>query len=237
VHSVVFQIPEEELTRDREEVEDNPSDRDAVVGVWASTERRKLQVTDEDRKGAGGFVQVSRLGNPLVNEVVIPLGKKDHFNRSTPDKDAQFAKYVLEPELAKLLNALFGLSVKETERTDIVLALLQGVPGLNRQTGKPVDTLKVNLGTKPSATEQPLGVLAGDNAGFPNGRRLADDVVDIELRVVGGALIGNDLPLGDGVNGNDKPFSSTFPYLAAPTSGYDARLKCGGGTNDACPAP
>jgi hypothetical protein len=255
VHSIVLQIPEEDITRDREEVEgdddgdeDNreevenaQADPDAVVGVWASTERRKLQVTDSNEPGKGDFVQVSRLANPLVNEVVIPLGQKDKFNRTTPDRDAQYADFVLKPELARLLNAIFGFNppVKETDRTDIVLALLQGIPGLNRQTGKPVDTIKVNLGTPPSSNPgagNRLGVLGGDNAGFPNGRRLEDDVVDIELRVVGGALIGNSLPLGDGVDRNDKPFSATFPYLAAPTSGYDARLKCGDGL-EPCPTP
>src|SRR5207249_1654222 len=129
------------------------------------------------------------------------------------------------PEVAKLLNALFGLGVKETDRTDIVAALLQGIPGLNRQTGKPVDTLKINLSTPPSNSPSRFGVLGGDNAGFPNGRRLTDDVVDIELRVIAGALIGKNVPLGDGVDQNDKPFSSTFPYLAAPTSGFDSSLK------------
>jgi hypothetical protein len=173
-------------------------------------------------------VQVSRLGNPLVNEVVIPIGLKDKFNRTSPADDARnFGKFVVEPELAKLMNALFSLGVKETDRTDIVLALLQGVPGLNRQSDKPVDTLKINLATPPSATENRLGVLGGDLAGFPNGRRLADDVTDIELRVVAGALLDppNTVPLGDGVDTNDKPFSDTFPYVAAPTSGFDAKLK------------
>ncbi len=131
---------------------------------------------------------------------------------------------MLQPELAKLFNGLFNLGVKETDRTDIVLALLQGVPGLNQQTGKPVDTLKLNLGTNPSDTPNRLGVLAGDNAGFPNGRRLADDVTDIELRVVAGALIGNDIALGDGPIENDKPFSSQFPYLPSTNSGFNSQI-------------
>jgi Domain of unknown function (DUF4331) len=217
------------------------SNGDSVVGVWASTERRELQVTNRDREGKGDYVQVSRLGNPLVNEVVIPLGQKDRFNRHSPRGDAdRFGQFVVEPELARLLNALFGLGVKETDRTDIVLALLQGIPGLNQQSGKPVDTLKINLDTPPSATEGRFGALpnaatgfpAGDPAGFPNGRRLADDVVDIELRVVAGHLLPasdpkrNTTPLGDGVDQNDKPFLDRFPYLAAPTSGFNAQLKC-----------
>ena len=206
-----------------------PTPPSNVVGVWASTERRKLQVTDtRGEEGKGDYVQVSRLGNPLVNEVVIPLGLKDKFNRTKPADDAaNFGQFVVEPELAKLLNALFSLGVKETGRTDIVLALLQGVPDLNRQSGKPVDTLKINLATPPSATPNRFGVIGGDVAGFPNGRRLADDVVDIELRVVAGVLLDppNTTPLGDGVDTNDKPFSNKFPYVASPTSGFDAKLK------------
>jgi hypothetical protein len=245
VHSIVLQIPEQAITKDGEKADDNKSnghkddDDDAkadaaangsndVVGVWASTERKKIQVTDssDGDRGNSGYVQVSRLGNPLVNEVVIPLGLKDKFNRTSPADDAaNFGQFVVNPELAKLMNALFNLGVKETGRDDIVLALLQGIPGLNQQSGKPVDTLKINLATPPSQTESRLGVLGGDNAGFPNGRRLADDVTDIELRVVAGALIGNNVPLGDGVDTNDKPFSATFPYVAPPTSGFDAKLK------------
>jgi hypothetical protein len=230
VHSIVLQVPEERVTKDRDEVS-SPDADNAVVGVWASTERQKLQVTDNgDEGGKGDYVQVSRLGNPLVNEVVIPLGTKDRFNRTKPADDGQYADFVLNPELAKLMNILFpGVNVPETNRTDIVQALLQGIPGLNQQTGKPVDTIKVNLGTDPVpvGSEKRLTVLADppDAAGFPNGRRLGDDVVDIELRVVAGVLVGNNVPLGDGVDSNDKAFLPTFPYLAAPDSGFDARLK------------
>jgi hypothetical protein len=230
VHSVVLQVPEDDVTRNGERV-DSASDKNAVVGVWSSTDRRRVQVTgaEDDYSDHGGgkdWVQVSRLGNPLVNEVVIPLGLKDQFNRTEPQDDAQYADYVLNPQLAKLMNALFGLGVPETNRTDIVLALLQGLPGLNQQTGKPVDTLKLNLGTPPSSSPSRFGVLGGDTAGFPNGRRLTDDVVDIELRVVEGALIRKDNPppLGDGVDRNDKQFSDHFPYVVAPNSGFDSSI-------------
>jgi hypothetical protein len=166
------------------------------------------------------------LGNPLVNEVVIPLGRKDEFNRTQPSEDAErFGEFALNPELARLLNALFGLGVPETNRTDIVLALLQGLEGVNRQSGKPVDTIKINLGTPPADTPNRFGVLANDLAGFPNGRRLEDDVVDIELRVVGGFLVGSQLGLGDGVDRNDKEFLPEFPYLAEPDSGFDSTIK------------
>jgi hypothetical protein len=228
VHSIVLQVPERNVTRDGEQVSSD-KDNNAVVGVWASTERKRVQVvgsrSNDDGNGSD-WVQVSRLGNPLVNEVVVPLGKKDFFNSTSPADDAKnFGKYVLNPELARLMNALFNLGVKETDRTDIVLALLQGIPGLNQQTGKPVDTIKLNLGTDPTSSPKRLGVLAGDNAGFPNGRRLADDTTDIELRVVAGALIGKDVPLGDGVDQNDKAFSDQFPYVAAPNSGFNATIK------------
>jgi hypothetical protein len=225
VHSIVLQVPEQRVTNDGDEVS-SPNADNAVVGVWASTERQKLQVTDNgDEGGKGDYVQVSRLGNPLVNEVVIPLGTKDRFNRTKPADDGQYANFVLNPELAKLMNILFpGVNAPETNRTDIVQALLQGIPGLNQQTGKPVDTIKVNLGTDPVSDPKRLSVLEGDTAGFPNGRRLTDDVVDIELRVVAGVLVGNNVPLGDGVDANDKPFLSTFPYVAAPDSGFNSRL-------------
>ena len=169
------------------------------------------------------WVQVSRLGNPLVNEVVIPLGMKDKFNRTTPDRDAElYGQFVTQPELAAVLNALFASTRPETDRTDIVQAVLQGIPGLNEHKGKfagtPVDTLKLNLGVAPAISPDRFGVIGGDTAGFPNGRRLEDDVVDIELQVVAGILVGNPVPLGDGVDQNGKSFLDQFPYLADPDS-------------------
>ena len=180
-----------------------------------------------------GWKQVSRLGNPLINEVVIPIGQKDKFNRTSPADDAaNFGTFAVNSEVARLLNALFNLGVKETNRTDIVQALLTGVPGLTQIGSNPAaaDTLKINLGVPPAATENRFGVLAGDVAGFPNGRRLADDVVDIELRVIAGALLpanqgGKQIPLGDGVDRNDKPFRSAFPYVALPTDGFTGLVK------------
>ena len=227
VNSIVLQVPESKVTRNRTSVS-GPHAANAVVGVWSSTERRKLQVTTGGAGGRGPWVQVSRLGNPLVNEVVIPLGKKDMFNRTTPDKDLQnYGTYVLNPELAKLMNALFGVGAPEHNRTDIVQALLTGIPGLTQIGKHPAvaDTLKINLGVAPNPSPNRFGVLAGDNQGFPNGRRLGDDVVDISLRVVGGFLKGHKLPLGDGVDQNDEPFLTSFPYVAEPRSGFDSELK------------
>ena len=228
VHSVVLQIPESQVTRDGKSVS-SPAAPNAVIGVWSSTERRALQVSGVS-KAKGKWVQVSRLGNPLVNEVVIPLGKKDMFNRTQPKDDAKnYGKYVVKPELAAVMNLLYKVGAPEDNRDDIVTALLTGVPNatqINGAKSAAADTLKVNLGIPPT-TSNPnrFGFIAGDNAGFPDGRRLADDVTDIELRVVAGFLKGNKVPLGDGVDQNDVPFLDSFPYVAPPHNGFDSQLK------------
>jgi hypothetical protein len=232
--ATVLQIPERLVTKNGKSVS-GPDAGNAVVGVWSSTDRRRLQVTNASlvpnargkHRKRNRYVQVSRLGNPLVNEVVIPLGQKDRFNRTKPANDAaNYGRFVTKPELAAILNALFDVNAPETDRTDIVQALLQGIPNLNQHAGpnagKPVDTLKLNLGVAPTSSPSRFGVIGGDNAGFPNGRRLTDDVVDIELQVVAGFLVGNQVPLGDGVDRNDKAFLHDFPYLAAPDSGFDS---------------
>jgi hypothetical protein len=230
VHSIALQVPKSDVTRDGR-APASAKASDAVVGVWASTDRTRLRVRRGHHRAriVHREVQVSRLGNPLVNEVVIPLGQKDRFNATQPSHDLQnFGRYVLSPELAKVMNALFpGLNVPESNRTDIVQALLTGIPGLTQIAPKapPTDTLKLNLGVAPNPNPSRFGVLAGDTQGFPNGRRLGDDVVDESLRVVGGFLKGNKLPLGDGVDRNDVPYRSAFPYVAAPHAGFDSQLK------------
>jgi len=182
----------------------------------------------------------------LINEAVIPLGKKDFWNRSDPEDDAQFERFYTNPEVSRLENVLYGAPpqghpggalapIDTTGRTDLVAILLTGVPGLNFTGSRKADLLRLNTSTAPTGpvgTGNRLGVLAGDLAGFPNGRRLEDDIVDIELRAfaqgygpVLNALLGlpdkkpNDL-LGDGVDANDKPFLTSFPYVAAPHQGY-----------------
>jgi hypothetical protein len=225
VQSVVLQVPERRVTRGAHSVS-GPTAANAVVGVWASAERKRLQVTNRGdgrarRERRSHYVQVSRLGNPLINELVIPLALKDKFNRTQPSSDLRnFGKYVLSPFPALALNQLFSLGIKTTGRTDIVQALLTGIPDFTQIGDNPVpaDTLKINLGTPPSASPNRFGVIGGDVAGFPNGRRLADDAVDITLRVVGGYLVpaaqgGKKLPLGDGVDQNDQPFLGSFPYV------------------------
>jgi Domain of unknown function (DUF4331) len=230
-HSFVLQVPEAQVTRNHKFV-NSASAKHAVVGVWATTERRTVRVLRHHRARVR-WVQVSRLGNPLVNEVIVPVGLKDKFNATSPANDLKnFGKFALNPEPARLLNALFHLGVKTTNRTDIVTALLTGIPGETRiaKNAVPADTLKLNLGVPPAAAPNRLGALAGDLAGFPDGRRLTDDVTDIELRVIAGALLkpdqgGKQVPLGDGVDQNDKPFRAAFPYVALPDSGFDAQLK------------
>jgi hypothetical protein len=242
VHAIVLQVPKSEVTVDGKPVT-SPSAPNAVVGVWSSTDRPRLEVQGGNsvtasaakhkghkkhgKKADGGYVQVSRLGNPLVNEVIIPIGQKDHFNATQPSQDAKlYGQFVLKPELAAVMNQLFNINAPETNRTDIVQALLTGIPGKTQIGKHPVaaDTLKINLGVPPAANPNPLGVLGGDLQGFPDGRRLTDDVTDIALRVVAGALKGNNVPLGDGADANDKPFLSSFPYLAEPTSGFDSQI-------------
>ena len=205
-----------------------------VVGIWSTTSRRSTRVLNPNgtKSESGGWVQVSRLGSPLVNEVVIPVGHKDRFNASKPKDDGQFASFVTDPEVPKLIEAIYGIPAPATPRNDLVQAFLTGVPGLNRPANvQASEMLRLNMSIKPADCPafNRLGVIDGDICGFPNGRRLADDVIDIALRVMEGDLLdGNPLSssvaLGDGVNANDRSFRSTFPYVALPWSGSDATV-------------
>ena len=239
-HSIAIQVPIAQLVQ---------SPR-TTIGVYASASRRQVRILRKDGtndEDEGHFVQVSRLGEPLINEVVIPLGRKDSWNRSDPEDDAQFETFYTNPEVSRLENALYGtppqghaggalMKIAETGRADLVAILLTGVPGLNFTGPTRADLLRLNTTIAPSAAVglgNRLGVLAGDFAGFPNGRRLEDDIVDIDLRAFAEgygpilhAALGlpdkspNDL-LGDGVDKNDKPFLTRFPYVATPHQGYE----------------
>jgi hypothetical protein len=245
--SIVLQVPLSEVRR---------SASRPVVGVWASAERRaERQISSSGKvEWSGPWVQVSRLGNPLINEVIIPRHLKDYWNAQPPSKDSQFLKYYEAPELTGLVNALYPAldDAKATGRTDLSLILLKGVPGVNAMTSAPVaaDMLRLNTSLVPnpngacyhpalslpaSTAPSRLGVLDGDLCGFPNGRRLLDDVTDIEIRAVaegyGSFLNGafglpNRTPnnmVGDGVDTNaDKPFLNAFPYVGLPHSGYES---------------
>jgi hypothetical protein len=167
---------------------------------------------------------VSRLGQPLVNEVVIPYQLKDAFNSIDPTQDGVALPYVVKPELASLLKNVCGVNAPTDNRQDLVTVFLTGVPGLNQPANvTPSEQLRLNTSIPPTAKPKRLGVLDGDNAGFPNGRRLTDDVVDIALQVVGGELAGNPNDLGDAVDKNGAAFGKAFPYLALPHSGSVAQ--------------
>jgi hypothetical protein len=215
VHAIALQIPKSQL--------DNGTNH--TIGVWAATDRQKVSVSDGRAKTK--WVQVSRLGNPLINEVLIPTTLKDKWNASSPAQDKQFEQYYTNPILATVLQKLypqFG-PFQDTGRTDLVQVLLTGLksPALNYTGPTEADELRLNLSIAPTPFDKinRLGVLGGDLAGYPNGRRLEDDVVDISERAVGGALIGHSLPLGDGVDANDVPNLHVFPYEPAPFSGFD----------------
>ncbi|HEY6590028.1 MAG TPA: DUF4331 domain-containing protein, partial [Actinomycetota bacterium] len=230
-HSIVLQVPIRQLTRNKKALT-GADDPDAVIGVYAASWRRQTRVlssSGNDPISDGKWVQVSRLGMPLVNEVVIPLAKKDRFNASQPADDAQFGKFVLDPEPARLIPVLYpGVKVPGAPRSDIATIFLTGIPGLNQPRNVvPSEMIRLNMGIPPTRNPSPLGVLGGDNAGFPNGRRLADDSTDVELRALAGGTpftpdfnMAPNNKLGDGVNTNDTPFLNQFPYVGTPHQGY-----------------
>src|SRR6478735_2128430 len=197
VHTIAIQVPITALTRDGKKHPD-VDDPKAVIGVWASAYRQKGRFQDENRSySTGAFTQVSRLGNPLFNEVIVPMSKKDRWNRLEPSQDYQFAKYVAHPELAGLLPVLYpgvfpNLAALAADRADLLAILLTGlpkgvIPGFQNFTGpKQADMLRLNVAVPPAATPNINGILGGDLAGFPNGRRVFDNVVTIELRAVAG---------------------------------------------------
>jgi Domain of unknown function (DUF4331) len=208
-----------------------------VLGVWSTASRPSMRVEKSNgtQTFSGHYVQVSRLGMPLVNEVVVPVGAKDYFNASKPKADAQFLGAVNDPELPHIVNAVYpGLSVPDSnphkkgiQRDDLIAVFLTGLKGLNQPTHvQPSEMLRLNIDIAPCTSScSRLGVIGGDVAGFPNGRRLWDDIIDVALRVTEGVLLPNHSSaadtLGDGVNANDVPFLNSFPYVAYPHSGSD----------------
>jgi len=232
VHSLVLQIPISQLTKNHKPLANGAKDPNAVIGLWTTAYRYKTRVLT----GSGGLnesgpmVQVSRLGSPLVNEVVVQLKDKDRFNASQPRDDAQFAHYVQNPVLTKYIHALYGLKTPPAPRNkDLVPIYLTGIPGLTMPPNVvPAEELRLNMGVALSAHENSLGVLGGDLGGFPNGRRLGDDVIDISLRALAGGTpftpkynVSPNNDLGDGVNHGDRPFLAKFPYLGVPFQGYE----------------
>jgi hypothetical protein len=210
VHTIALQIPISQV--------DTASH---VVGVWSAADRRKTTVAG--RTGRGPWVQVSRLGNPLINEVIIPTGLKDLWNRESPAQDKRFVSFYKTPILAAVINKLYKLGAPTQNRDDLVQVLLTGIPKVTFTGSTPADELRINLAVPvtQAGSISRLGVLGGDNQGWPNGRRLQDDVIDIAEQAVGGFLLNHKLPLGDGVNAGDRKAMDTFPYVADPLSGAD----------------
>jgi len=260
VHSIAIQVAKNKLTSDGSNPTD-PLGKNSTIGIWASASRRRAAILPGDREGnqsgdnesdtvlTGPFTQVSRLGMPLINEVIIPLGKKDFWNTLLPRFDSQFLQYYQTPELQKLLPVLYpgvfpNLAAVAESRADLIAILLTGIPagiipGFQNFTGPlQADYLRLNLAIPPNTTNpNRLGLVGGDPAGFPNGRRVLDDVVDIEIKAIAGAT----LPLVDksfatdgavslvsqGISRNPTqppntaPFLSVFPYLPHPVPGYE----------------
>jgi hypothetical protein len=248
VHSIAMQVPASQLTRRRPR---NVNDPAAVIGVWTTASRQRARLWDADSSASlssGPFRQVSRLGNPLVNEVLIPLGQKDLWNTLPPSDDKRFASYVTHPQLAGLLPALYpgefpnlaALVKSGAARADLSAILLTGipsgiVPGFQNNTGSVLaDMLRLNTVIPPSRKPNQLGIIGGDLAGFPNGRRVFDDVVTVELRAIAGATYplvdqqyAPDPAAGlvtDGLTARSVPsgYLRHFPYLGVPHSGFSA---------------
>jgi len=242
VHSIALQVPKHDLTR--ADPNGNWRSPNAVIGVWAAASRAKATIREPGGVTGcfGPPVQVSRLGNPLFNEVIVPMGEKDLWNSLTPQSDSQFLSYVQHPELAGLLPILYpgvfpNLAGLSAPRADLVAILLTGlpagiVPGFQNYTGSTyADELRLNVAIPPSSSPNPLGIIGGDLAGWPNGRRVFDDITSVALRAVAGAtypLVDKSYTpdaaaalLTDGLTSANTSYLSQFPYLGTPVSGYD----------------
>ena len=226
VNTFALQVPTKDVTQGGE----------STIGIWSTASRPSMRIENGDGSQSfkGKNVQVSRLGNPLVNEVVVPVGLKDYFNSSKPKADGAALPLVQDPELPHLLNAVYGTDIPDSDdstagiqRADLIQVFLTGVPTLNQPAHvKASEMLRLNTAIAPCSTDcSTLGVIGGDVAGFPNGRRLSDDIIDVSLRVVLGVLLPDHQALadtiGDGVDANDVPFLNAFPYVAYPSSGSD----------------
>lgn len=261
VNTIAVEVPIQDLTRTGG-VPSNPLASDAVIGVWSTASRQKTRIitrgrsifssgVDNARLAVTNLEQVSRLGNPLVNEVIIPLGQKDRFNAFTPFSDGMFAGAVLDPELPKLIKTALAafnnlnINIPPPPRNDLVAIFATGippntVPGAPNFTtflsdGRPHEMLRLNVAIAPVGINSPnysrLGLLGGDIGGFPNGRRIGDDVTDIALRAVLGGTpftpqfnVAPNNMVGDGVSVNFEGFLSRFPYAQTPNQGNQPRM-------------
>ncbi len=235
IDTIAIQAPITELTRNGK-MASKENAANAVIGVWSSTERRSMRVLSpggENVKETGPWVQVSRLGFPLVNELEVPALRKDRYNGLKPRQDKRFLlDYIKHPELGReIFTKYYDIEVPATPRRDLVSVVLKGIEGVNRPPkSRPSDQIRLNMAVEPTPflEQNRLGLFAGDPAGFPNGRRPIDDITDITLRIFSGGyeLTPNfDRPpnniLGDGVDENDVAFLPLFPYIAPPLQGYE----------------
>jgi hypothetical protein len=254
VHTIALQVPISDLTKNGSTTFAGAGDSKAVIGVWTAAYRRQARILghleddgDSDEVESGPWIQVSRLGNPLFNEVIVPMSKKDLWNALPPSADSQFLQFVQQPELAKLLPVLYpgvfpNLAAVTANRADLVAILLTGIPsgiiaGFQNFTGSTAaDMLRLNVAIHPTSSPNILGLVGGDPAGYPNGRRVSDDVVTIELRAVAGTTypLVNPAFKPDGAAGliydiedpsktNTPPntYLGSFPYLNHPESGFN----------------
>ncbi|WP_323790969.1 DUF4331 domain-containing protein [Nocardioides sp.] len=246
-HTIAIQVPVSDLVKGGNPSK-SPKDRKNTIGVWATASRAKARIFNEKQgkfKNRGPAVQVSRLGNPLVNEVLIPMGQKDEWNAAPINGDSDYASSVLQPELQGLLPFLYpgvfpNLAAYNKPRVDLAAILLTGipggiVPGFQNYTG-PVqaDMLRLNTAIPPTPKDSDsysiYGVVGGDLGGFPNGRRIEDDVTGIELRAVAGVTIplvdpdyepdGAAALLQDGTTNTNEPLLDEFPFLGHPGGGF-----------------
>jgi hypothetical protein len=250
VNTIAIEVPKTMLTRTGNI--EPASSAAATIGVFGTTARARLTVRRAPlpAEDSGSFSQIQRMGNPLINELLIGTGFKDRWSMSQPKDDAQFANMLLDPLVARVFNALFGIDIPPPPRNDL-LPLVQYRPPIaasGTPTGPVADLLRLNTGVPPTGAgaRRRLGVLAGDLGGFPNGRRVSDDVTDIAARAVAGVLnpAFNKAPnnqIGDGVNTNDKAYQETFPYVAFAHSGRNRRHidpgepGCTKGAGNPCP--
>jgi len=251
VNTIAIEVPIAMLTRVGKKVPaTNPA---ATIGLWGTTSRPRITVrrSPHPATSSGSFAQVQRMGNPLINELIIGTGYKDFWSMSQPVDDAQFASFDLDPLLARVFNAIYGNKIPTPPRTDL-LPLVEYLPPIaapGTSTGPVADLLRLNTGVPPTpaSDRRRLGLLAGDSAGYPNGRRVSDDVTDISARVVAGGVlvpgfnVSPNNRFGDGVNTNDLPYQETFPYVAFAQSGRERRhidpgeAGCTMNTGPACP--
>ena len=244
IHSIVIQVPIGKLTSNGAKPT-NVLDAKSVLGVWSAASRRRVRMVDaanDEKSESGPWMQVSRLGNPLFNEVIVPFGKKDAWNGRQPSGDAVYLASVEHPELAGLLPVLYpnvfpNLAALKAPRADLVAILLTGlpsgvVPNFQNYTGKTyADMLRLNVAVPPSKSPNPLGVVGGDLAGFPNGRRIFDDVTTIELRAIAGLTYplidktfkpdGAASLIDQGVTPAAGRYLDAFPYVGTPYDGFD----------------